>query len=190
MKRWMKVAPPLSSVAREPAGGGAPGLYLPVSTPCAIGEKTIWPMPSSSAGRHDLALDHPPQHRVLRLVGHEREADLLRERLAVADLLARSTRSPRCRAPCRRGRGRRTPASSPRAASRRRSGAPGRGRRSRSAAGAGELSIDSMMCLRDRPESFGPFGPVGQNTFVRISSDARRSPLSASPSTVSAVPFA
>ena len=40
-------APPFSSVARDPAGGSAPRLYLPVSTPCAIGENTIWLMPSS-----------------------------------------------------------------------------------------------------------------------------------------------
>ena len=44
----MKPAPDFSSVAREPAGGGWPGRYLPVSTPCAIGDQTIWPMPSSS----------------------------------------------------------------------------------------------------------------------------------------------
>ncbi len=41
-------APPFSSVAREPAGHCSPGLYLPVSTPWAIGLQTIWPMPSSS----------------------------------------------------------------------------------------------------------------------------------------------
>ena len=40
--------PPLSSVARDPAGGCSPGLYFPVSTPCAIGENTTWPIPSSS----------------------------------------------------------------------------------------------------------------------------------------------
>ena len=39
--------PPLSSVAREPSGGFSPGLYLPVSAPCAIGDQTIWPTPSS-----------------------------------------------------------------------------------------------------------------------------------------------
>src|SRR5690625_6689593 len=33
----------LSSVAREPAGRVAPGLYLPVRTPWAIGDHTIWP---------------------------------------------------------------------------------------------------------------------------------------------------
>ena len=37
---------PCSSVARDPAGGAAPGRYLPVSTPWAIGDQTIWPMPS------------------------------------------------------------------------------------------------------------------------------------------------
>ena len=43
-----------------------------------------------------------------------------------------------------------------------------------------------MMCLRDRPRSLCPFGPIGPKTFVKISSDSRRSPFSASPSTVSA----
>ena len=28
-----------------------------------------------------------------------------------------------------------------------------------------------MMCLRDSPTSLGPFGPVGQYTLVKISSD-------------------
>ena len=35
-------------MARDWAGGCSPGRYLPVSTPCAIGEKTICPMPSFS----------------------------------------------------------------------------------------------------------------------------------------------
>ncbi len=41
-------APPLLSVARVPSGGAWPGWYLPVSTPCAIGDQTIWETPSSS----------------------------------------------------------------------------------------------------------------------------------------------
>ena len=44
----MNDAPDFSSVAREPAGGGCPGRYLPDSTPCAIGDHTICPTPSSS----------------------------------------------------------------------------------------------------------------------------------------------
>ena len=48
MKPLIMFAPPFSSVAREPAGGGWPGRYLPVSTPCAIGDQTICEMPSSS----------------------------------------------------------------------------------------------------------------------------------------------
>ena len=43
-----------------------------------------------------------------------------------------------------------------------------------------------MMCLRDRPRSFGP-GPVGQKTLVQISSDSRRTPCRALPSTASAL---
>jgi hypothetical protein len=50
--------------------------------------------------------------------------------------------------------------------------------------------MDSRMCLRDRPVSFGPPGPVGQYTLVKISSDSRRSPRSASPSTDSALVLA
>ena len=40
-------APPFVSVAREPSGSGWPGRYLPVRTPCAIGDHTIWLTPSS-----------------------------------------------------------------------------------------------------------------------------------------------
>ena len=40
-------APPLSSVAREPSGGGSPGRYLPVRMPCATGDQTTCEMPSS-----------------------------------------------------------------------------------------------------------------------------------------------
>ena len=34
-------------MARDPAGGRRPGRYLPDRTPSAIGDHTIWPMPSS-----------------------------------------------------------------------------------------------------------------------------------------------
>ena len=37
----MKSAPDFSSVARDPAGGGCPGRYLPLRTPWAIGDQTI-----------------------------------------------------------------------------------------------------------------------------------------------------
>src|ERR1039457_2399987 len=59
---------PLGSVARDPAGGALPGWYLPVSTPCAIGEKTTWPIPSRRAGGDAPCLTPPPDHAVLRLV--------------------------------------------------------------------------------------------------------------------------
>ena len=50
----------LLEVAREPAGGGAPGRYLPVSTPCASGDQTTCEIPlrshsgitSASGARH------------------------------------------------------------------------------------------------------------------------------------------
>ena len=75
---------------RSPASRRAaawPGWYLPVSTPWAIGDHTIWPMPSSSRGRHDLGLDDPPEHVVLRLVRDERDPQLAGQRVGLADLL-------------------------------------------------------------------------------------------------------
>ncbi len=62
MKRLIVCAPPFSSVAREPAGAGCPGRYLPESTPCAMGDHTIWETPasfeagttSSSMTRHSI----------------------------------------------------------------------------------------------------------------------------------------
>src|SRR6478672_13246743 len=50
--------------------------------------------------------------------------------------------------------------------------------------------MDSMMCLRDRPRSLWPLGPVGPKTFVKISSDSRRSSFKAAPRTVSAAVLA
>ena len=38
----------LSLAARESRGGGSPGGYLPVSTPCASGDHTICEIPSRS----------------------------------------------------------------------------------------------------------------------------------------------
>ena len=35
----------LSLAARESAGGGESGEYLPVRTPCASGDQTIWEIP-------------------------------------------------------------------------------------------------------------------------------------------------
>ena len=50
--------------------------------------------------------------------------------------------------------------------------------------------MPSMMCLRDRPESLGPWGPMGQKTLVKTSRDSRRWPASARPSTSSAAVLA
>jgi hypothetical protein len=46
MKRLIMSAPPLSSVARDPAGGAWPGWYLPVRTPWAIGDHTTCERPN------------------------------------------------------------------------------------------------------------------------------------------------
>ncbi len=41
-------APISSLAARESAGGGSPGAYLPVSTPWASGDHTTWEIPLRS----------------------------------------------------------------------------------------------------------------------------------------------
>ncbi len=46
------------------------------------------------------------------------------------------------------------------------------------------------MCFRESPTSLWPLGPVGPKTLVKISIEARRSSLSASPRTVSALVLA
>ena len=48
IQRSIIFEPPLESVARLPSGAGLPGWYFPLSTPCAIGDQTIWERPSSS----------------------------------------------------------------------------------------------------------------------------------------------
>src|SRR5205085_12572016 len=43
------IAQPMASLAaRESEGGCSPGLYLPVSTPCASGDQTICEIPCSA----------------------------------------------------------------------------------------------------------------------------------------------
>ncbi len=49
-------------------------------------------MPSSRRGRHDLLLDHPPQHVVLRLVGDEGDPQLARQCVPAPDLVRRPLR--------------------------------------------------------------------------------------------------
>ena len=85
--RLIMSAPPFSSVARDPSGGCSPGRYLPVSTPWAIGDQTTCEMPSSLREWHDLGLNHPPQHGVLRLVGDQLETEFGRELMPVAQLV-------------------------------------------------------------------------------------------------------
>ena len=46
--RFGSMAPIDPWAARDSAGSGAPGLHLPVNTPWASGDQTIWPMPSSA----------------------------------------------------------------------------------------------------------------------------------------------
>ena len=157
--------------ARARGRRAAPGAYLPVSTPCAMGEKHDLADALLLAERDHLGLDHPPQHVVLRLVGHDPVKPQLARRPQRRARSARpATPTRRCRGPSRRARGRRTPASSPRAASRGRTGAPGTGRRSRSAGGAASCRCDSVMCLRDRPRLFGP----GAGRPVDLGEDLQR----------------
>src|SRR4051812_24507860 len=59
-QRLIMLAPPASSVARDPSGGCSPGLYLPVSAPCAIGDQTTCDRPSSSQVGPPRARGHHP----------------------------------------------------------------------------------------------------------------------------------
>ena len=113
-----------------------------------------------AAGRHDLTLDHAPQHRVLRLARDELDAEVDGERVAGAELVGRPLRHAdveRLAAPDDVGEGLHrlferclvvVPVGLVQVdvvdASRRRL-----------------PSIDSRMCLRDSPRSFTP-EPVGQ----------------------------
>ena len=175
-----------SSAAREPSGGCWPGRYLPVSTPWAMGDHTIWPMPSVSRHRDDLGLDDPPQHRVLRLVGDDAvEAHVTGDAYRVGDLRRRPLRHPDVQHLARRDEVVEGPQGLLQRRLARRSGGPGTGRCSRHRAGAATPRTPSTRCLRDRPRSFGP-GPTGQYTLVQISRPSRRWPARARPSTASA----
>ena len=181
----MKLAPDFSSVAREPSGGGWPGWYLPVSTPCAIGDQTIWPSPSSSQVGTTCGLDHPPQHRVLRLVGDERDVQLAGERVGGPDLGGvpfGHSDVERLAGPDDVGEGHH------RLLERRRVVVP---------VGLVEVDVVGLQPPQravDRLHDVlaatargrcGP-GPVGQKTLVKISSPSRRCPASARPRTASA----
>ena len=52
----------LSLAARESRGGGSPGRYLPVSTPCASGDQTIWEIPSRA--HSGITSASGPRHRI------------------------------------------------------------------------------------------------------------------------------
>ena len=165
---------PLEDVVAQPAAdhvgaalvvGGARALRRLLARLVLAGQRTLGDRRPDDladaellAGRDHLLLDDPPEHVVLRLVGDQRDVQLAGQGVRPAGSPRPATRRRRCRAPCRSARRRRRPPSSPRAGSRSRSGAPGRGRRSRCRAGAASRRSTSMMCLRDRPWSFGPTG--------------------------------
>ena len=92
MNRLIMSAPPFSSVAREPAGGGSPGRYLPVSTPCAIGDQTICETPSSRLVGTTSASITRHSMEYCGWLRHELHAELLGQRVAGADLRRPSTR--------------------------------------------------------------------------------------------------
>ena len=190
MNRLIMSAPPFSSVARDPAGGGCPGWYLPVSTPCAIGDQTIWLMPSSrqvgttsaSITRHSI--------EYCGWLEIELDAELLGQRVPGPDLLG----GPLADADVERlalpdDVGERLH----RLLERRLGVVPVR------LVQVDVVGLQPAQRAVDRLHDVlagqarrrcGPSGPVGQYTLVKISSDSRRSPFSASPSTVSAAVFA
>ena len=111
-------------------GGGAPGLYLPVSTPWRERRPDDLRNAVGGAERDHFLLRLAPEQRILRLAGDEAgDAGHVDRRRGSC---RRAIRKSRYSAPCRsRPRGS-APASSPRAACRRRSGGIGRDRHGRS----------------------------------------------------------
>ena len=115
-----------------------------------------------AAERDHLALRLAPEQRVLRLRGDElRETASAVEVERRLDLRRRPLARSRGSAPCRRARPRSAPPSSPRAASRGRSGGTGRGRRGRSAGARSESSICLSTWRRERPW-FSPVSSIGK----------------------------
>ena len=165
MQREIMFAPPLSSVAREPAGGALARLVL--AGQHALRDRRQHDLADALplAGRHHLRLDDPPQHRVLRLVGDQRHVQLTGQGGAPGDLVGGPLGDADVEHLALPGPGRRTRGTSPPAASSGRSGAPGRGRRSRSAAGAASASsrLDDVLAAQaavvragaGRPEDLG-----------------------------------
>ena len=156
------IRPIRALVAREPSGGGSPGRYFPVSAPCASGDQTICEMPFAAQSGITSLSGLAPEQRVLRLRGDElraavlaaqveRRLDLRRGPLAEADVA-------RLAGPDDLGR---APPSSPRAASARRSGGTGRGRRGRCAGARSDASICFSTCARESPW-FSPVSSIGK----------------------------
>ena len=153
-------------------------MYLPVSTPWAMGDQTTWEMPELLATVGTTSASMTRQSiGVLRLVGDQLEAEVLGQRVAVAELV----RGPLADADVEH-------LALPDEVGERLHGLLQRrlvvvavrlvevdvvGLQP----AAASRSTASMMCLRDSPRSLWPLGPVGPKTLVKISSDSRRSPL-------------
>jgi hypothetical protein len=71
----------------RPRGGGLAGQVLAGQDALRDGRPHDLADPELAGRRHDLALDDAPQHRVLRLVRDELDAQLLRQRVAGAELV-------------------------------------------------------------------------------------------------------
>ena len=152
MKSGDRSSPIASLAARESGGGGSPGAYLPVSTPCASGDQTICEMPVAAASRSS-ELGRPPEHRVLWLAKTRNSA----RRFSTAAWICSTVHSlkPRERALPAATTSRALRASL-RSGRRGRSGAPGRGRRGRCAGGP---ATRRSACGSARPIGLGRRGP-------------------------------
>ena len=87
MNRRMKFAPPFSSVAAGPGGRRLARLVLAGEHALGDGGEDDLADAELRQVGHDLALDDPPQHRVLRLVRHQLDPQLPGQRVAGADLV-------------------------------------------------------------------------------------------------------
>ena len=160
-KRLIVLAPPFSSVARVPAGA-APGLVLAGEHALGDGRPDDLARPYCLLGGHDLLSMTRQSIEYCGWFEMSWMPSFCASSWPALDLLGRPLGDADVEGLALAGRRRRTPAWSLRGASRCRSGAPGRGRRSRCRGGVSDPSIDSRMCLRLSPTSLWPRGPVGQ----------------------------
>ena len=136
--------------ARESGGGACPGRYLPVSTPWASGDQTIWEMPVAAHSPNSSASG--ARHSIEYWGWEETNNSGPARSIAAWSCSVVHSLKPRYRALPERTTCWKAWIVSSTSGS---SDAPGRGRRSRSAGDASEASICLPIWAADRPRSAG-----------------------------------